>query len=116
MLVIWLPNTVISPASGRNKPAAIFSVQYSALMLFMVLVGGLGTFEGPIVGALILWVIQTEFIDNGTVYLTGLGVTAIVVALFFPRGLWGVVDRLGIRLLPVGYRVVPRARREEAGT
>jgi branched-chain amino acid transport system permease protein len=40
------------------EPTSIFSVDYSALMIFMVLVGGLGTFEGPIVGAIILFVVQ----------------------------------------------------------
>ena len=35
------------------EPTSIFSVNYSAFMIFMVLVGGLGTFEGPIIGAII---------------------------------------------------------------
>jgi branched-chain amino acid transport system permease protein len=89
------------------EPAAIFSVQYTAYMIFMVLVGGLGSFEGPILGALVLWVIQTKFISNGTVYLTGIGVTAIVFAIFLPRGVWGLVaERFGIDLLPVGRELM----------
>ena len=89
------------------EPTSIFSVQWTAYMIFMVLVGGLGTFEGPIIGAVILYVIQNQFIDNGNVYLTGLGVTSVLFALLLPRGLWGtMVDRFGVRLLPVGYRVV----------
>jgi branched-chain amino acid transport system permease protein len=76
-------------------------------MIFMVLVGGLGTYEGPILGAVLLWIIQTEFIDNGSAYLIGLGATAIVFSLLLPRGLWGtVVDHFGVRLLPVGYELV----------
>ncbi len=89
------------------EPTSIFSVQWTAYMIFMVLVGGLGTYEGPILGAVVLWIIQTEFIDNGSAYLIGLGTTAIVFALVLPRGLWGtVVDRFGVRLLPVGYELV----------
>jgi branched-chain amino acid transport system permease protein len=89
------------------QPTSIFSVQWTAYMIFMVLVGGLGTYEGPILGAALLWIIQTEFIDNGSAYLIGLGATAIVFALVLPRGLWGtVVDRFGVRLLPVGYELV----------
>jgi branched-chain amino acid transport system permease protein len=86
--------------------SSVFDVQLTAYMIFMVLVGGLGTFEGPILGAVVLWVIQTYFVANGPGYLIGLGLTAIVFALFFPRGVWGMAStRFGIQLLPVGYRV-----------
>jgi branched-chain amino acid transport system permease protein len=71
-----------------------------------VLVGGLGTFEGPIIGAVIFFLIEYLFGATGVWYLVGLGGAAIVFALFLPRGLWGTVeDKLGIRLLPVGYRL-----------
>jgi branched-chain amino acid transport system permease protein len=83
---------------------AVFGVQWSAYMIFMVLVGGLGTVEGPIVGAIVFFLIQNKFADYGAWYLVGLGATAIVFALFLPRGLWGTVEtRLRVRLLPVGY-------------
>jgi len=86
---------------------SIFSVQWSAYMIFMVLVGGLGTFEGPILGAILLFAIQTTFTQGGPWYLVGLGATAALFALALPRGLWGTIEeRLGLRLLPVGYRVV----------
>ncbi len=85
-------------------PDSIFSVQWSAYMIFMVLLGGLGTFEGPVLGALVLFGIQQEFQNDGTWYLVGLGAVAIAVTLIFPRGLWGaVVDRFNLRLVPVGY-------------
>ena len=89
------------------EPTSVFSVQWSAYMIFMVLVGGLGTFEGPILGAVLLFAIQTTFTQGGPWYLVGLGATAALFALFLPRGLWGTVEeRLGLRLMPVGYRVV----------
>ncbi|HET7420177.1 MAG TPA: branched-chain amino acid ABC transporter permease [Candidatus Dormibacteraeota bacterium] len=91
------------------EPASVFSVQWSAYMIFMVLVGGLGTFEGPIIGAILLFAIQTTFTQGGPWYLVGLGAAAALFALFLPRGLWGTVEeRLGLRLMPVGYRVVDR--------
>ena len=89
------------------EPGSIFSVQWSAYMIFMVLVGGLGTFEGPILGAILLFGIQTTFTQGGPWYLVGLGATAALFALALPRGIWGTIEeRLGLRLLPVGYRVV----------
>jgi branched-chain amino acid transport system permease protein len=99
------------------EPGSVFSVQWSAYMIFMVLVGGLGTFEGPILGAILLFAIQTTFTQGGPWYLVGLGATAALFALVLPRGLWGAIeDRLGLRLLPVGYQVVSSDIKAEART
>jgi branched-chain amino acid transport system permease protein len=88
------------------EPNSIFSVNYSAYMIFMVLVGGLGTFEGPFIGAIIFYVIQNQFSSSGTWYLVALGGTAIAFALFLPRGLWGELEaRTGLRFMPLGYRL-----------
>jgi branched-chain amino acid transport system permease protein len=94
------------------EPGSAFSVQWTAYMIFMVLVGGLGTFEGPILGAILLFTIQTTFTQGGPWYLVGLGAIAAFFALALPRGLWGLIEeRLGLRLMPVGYRVVDSKKR-----
>jgi branched-chain amino acid transport system permease protein len=96
------------------EPGSVFSVQWSAYMIFMVLVGGLGTFEGPILGAILLFAVQTIFTQGGPWYLVGLGATAALFALLLPRGLWGAIEeRLGLRLMPVGYRVVSSNQKAE---
>ena len=88
------------------QPNSYFSVQWTAYMIFMVLVGGLGTFEGPILGAVVFFVIENQWGDQGVWYLVGLGAAAVVFALFVPRGIWGWIEnRFGLRLLPVGYRL-----------
>jgi branched-chain amino acid transport system permease protein len=90
----------------RVQPDSIFGIQWTAYMIFMVLLGGLGTFEGPVLGALVLFGLQEQFADEGSWYLVGLGAVAIVVTLVAPRGIWGaLVNRFGIRLMPVGYHV-----------
>lgn len=88
------------------QPKTYFSVQWTAYMIFMVLVGGLGTFEGAILGAVIFFLIEAWFGAWGVWYLVGLGATALFFALFIPNGLWGVLEsRFDLRLLPLGYRV-----------
>ena len=88
------------------QPRTYFSVQWTAYMIFMALVGGLGTFEGPILGAVLFFLIETLFGGVGVWYLIGLGATALLFALFLPRGVWGELQhRFGIRLLPVGLRL-----------
>jgi branched-chain amino acid transport system permease protein len=97
---LWLATTI------SFQPKTYFSVQWSAYMIFMVLVGGLGTFEGAILGAIIFFLIEAWFGATGVWYLVGLGATALLCSLFVPRGIWGSLeDRFGIRLLPVGYRL-----------
>jgi branched-chain amino acid transport system permease protein len=88
------------------QPKAYFSVQWTAYMIFMVLVGGIGTFEGAILGAVLFFAIETWFGASGVWYLVGLGATALIFALALPRGIWGAIERrTGLKLLPVGYRL-----------
>jgi branched-chain amino acid transport system permease protein len=90
------------------QPRSIFGVHWTAYMIFMVLVGGLGSFEGPLLGAVAFFAIQHWFADRVAWYLIGLGITAIGFALILPHGLWGWLEqRLKLRLLPVGYRLEP---------
>jgi len=97
---IWLATAV------TFQPKTYFSVQWTAYMLFMVLVGGIGTYEGPIIGAVLFFLIETLFGAAGVAYLIGLGIVAVLFALFLPKGIWGAVEqRWGLQLLPVGYRI-----------
>ena len=74
--------------------------------LGMVLVGGIGKFEGAILGAILFFLIETFFGGAGVWYLIGLGATALIFSLYLPRGLWGEVERrFDFQLLPVGYRL-----------
>ncbi|WEO67866.1 branched-chain amino acid ABC transporter permease [Rhizobium rhizogenes] len=88
------------------QPKTYFSVQWTAYMIFMVLVGGIGKFEGAILGAILFFVIETLFGGTGVWYLIGLGATAVLFSLYLPHGLWGEIERrFGLQLLPVGYRL-----------
>ncbi|NML43086.1 branched-chain amino acid ABC transporter permease [Ramlibacter sp. G-1-2-2] len=91
----------------RISPDAAFSVNWTAFAIFMVVIGGIGRIEGPIVGALIFWALNKFFSDWGTWYLLGLGLLAIVVTLFFKQGLWGYAQqRWGWSLFPTQRRLV----------
>jgi ABC-type branched-subunit amino acid transport system permease subunit len=86
------------------QPGAVFSVQFTAEMAFVTIIGGLGTIEGPILGTVVYMVLQQTLASYNAWYLIILGLVAIVVTLFARRGLWGLVDaRLNVRLFPVGY-------------
>jgi len=101
-----LAGTMIAANTLRVVPDSIYSVEWSAFMIFIVVIGGIGTIEGPIVGAIIFFALQQWLSDLGTWYLVILGLIAIVITLFLPRGVWGLISGNGrIRLFPVGYVV-----------
>jgi branched-chain amino acid transport system permease protein len=91
----------------------VFSVQWTAEMAFAVIIGGIGTIEGPILGTIVYMVLQQALQSYNVWDLISLGIVAIAIALFARRGLWGTVDeRFGIRLFPVGYHLwAPGERR-----
>jgi branched-chain amino acid transport system permease protein len=93
--VVWLASAI------TFLPRTNFGIQWSVFMLFMVLVGGLGTFEGAILGAIVLFVLQELFSDFGVWYLLGLGALAVAFALLLPGGLWERIRKhTGIELFP----------------
>lgn len=90
----------------RISPDAAFSVNWSAFAIFMVVIGGIGRIEGPIIGALIFWALNKFFSDYGTWYLIGLGLLAIFTTIFFKQGLWGYVQqRWGWTLFPISRKL-----------
>ena len=107
-----LAGAMIASSTLRVDPQSIFSLNYAVAMIFIVVIGGIGTVEGPIVGAVVYFALQQWLSDLGVWYLVILGVVAILITLFLPRGLWGLISGNGrIRLFPVGYRLVnPLAR------
>jgi branched-chain amino acid transport system permease protein len=93
-------------------PSAAFSVSFTAEMIFITIIGGIGTIEGPIIGTVVFFVLQQTLANDGTWYWIILGVVAIAVAIWAPRGIWGLIsDRFGIRLFPVGYWLWPAGER-----
>jgi len=100
----------------RISPEAGFSINdWTVVVIFMVVIGGIGTIEGPFIGMLIYIVLRELLADYGTYYLILLGVIAIVIMLKAPSGLWGwVIQRYNLQLFPVGRRLVPTPPQDSA--
>jgi branched-chain amino acid transport system permease protein len=97
----------------RISPDAAFSVNdWTAFVIFITVIGGIGRIEGPIVGTLVFFALRQTLADLGTVYLLMLGVIAILIMLLAPKGIWGfVVERFGWQLFPLERRVLIEERR-----
>jgi branched-chain amino acid transport system permease protein len=92
----------------RVSPDSAFSVNdWTAFVIFITVIGGLGRIEGPIVGTIVFFALRQTLADLGTIYLLMLGAVAIAIMLAAPKGIWGVVvARLGWQIFPLERRVI----------
>ena len=114
--VIYIATAALTSITGaliylqklRISPEAAFSVNdWTAIVIFMVVIGGIGSIEGPIIGVILYFILREMLADLGTIYLLILGCVAIVIMLRAPRGVWGYFrDRYNIELFPIKRSVV----------
>lgn len=114
-LVIYLVVAAVTGLAGaliflqklRISPDAAFSVNdWTAFVIFMTVIGGIGRIEGPIVGTIVFFGLRALFADFGAWYLMLLGLIAVIVMLAAPKGLWGyLAERFDLQLFPVQRRV-----------
>lgn len=99
--IIFLQKLRIAPDSAYSTN------DWTAFVIFIVVIGGIGTIEGPILGAVLFFVLRETLADYGPLYLMLLGVIAIVVMLKAPRGIWGLIAaRTGWQFIAVRRRVI----------
>ena len=103
-----LTGAVFYLANLRVQPKDSFSVvNWTAPIVVIVVIGGIGTIEGPIIGALLYYFMRDYFKEYETWYLIGSGVAAVVAALYLQPGIWGYVRRRwNIDLFPIRRRLV----------
>ena len=99
------------------EPGAAFDANWVVVMLFIVIIGGVGTIEGPIIGTAIYFLFRAWFAGTGNLYMMLLGAAAVATMIFAPKGIWGIVQkRLGIELLSARrWPVKPPARDVSTG-
>jgi len=92
----------------RISPDTAFSVNdWTAFVIFITVIGGIGRIEGPIFGTIVFFLLRQALADLGSLYLLMMGAVAIVVMLWAPKGLWGmIVERLGWQALPLQRHLV----------
>ena len=90
----------------RISPDAAFSINWTAYTIFIVVIGGIGTLEGPIVGTVAFFLLRELLADHGSWYMILLGTLAVLAMMRYPQGLWGLVaERWDLRFFPVQRRV-----------
>ena len=96
---------IITLQKLRVAPPASFSItDWTVYVIFIVVIGGIGSFEGPIIGAVVFFLIRQYLADIGVWHFILLGMLSIAVILVEPRGLWGLFRRIVSQdLIPVSH-------------
>lgn len=90
----------------RVSPEAAFSIDWTVIMFFIVVIGGIGTIEGPIIGTLVYFTLRETLNGFGTWYLIILGIFTIIIMIKAPQGLWGLIkNRFNIHLFAIKRHV-----------
>lgn len=91
----------------RISPDAAFSpLEWGAFVIFIVVIGGIGTLEGPIIGTLIFFALRELLAGFGAWYLVLLGAIATLTMLYAPQGVWGwLAARYDWHVFPLRRRV-----------
>lgn len=72
----------------------LFGWRESGIVLMMVIMGGMGTLYGPILGAFALVLLQEFLSDQTKHWLLPMGLFIILAVLIFPEGISGIFERL----------------------
>jgi len=115
-LVVWVIAAFWTGATGAvvllNSPTAradsAFSVlRWTALVIFVVVIGGVGSTTGPIIGVLVLWAIDEQLADAETWRFIVLGTLAAAMAIVAPKGIYGLIQRWRpVQFFPVRRRLI----------
>ena len=82
-----------------------FTLDQSVLFLTAVLCGGMGTFVGPIIGAVVITLINEAIQALGAYQMLVYGIFIVVAVIYVPEGLVGVVKMIQRNLFKVVHRV-----------
>ena len=114
-LMIYVASATVTGVVGaliflqklRISPDVAFSLQdWTAAVIFIVVIGGIGTIEGPIIGTIIYLGLRSLLADYGSIYMIVLGTIAVTMMLVAPRGIWGLIsEKYNINLFPVHRRI-----------
>jgi branched-chain amino acid transport system permease protein len=88
--------TILAVTTGLADPELAYWT-HSGNLVFMAVLGGSGTFAGPVIGALAFVVLQ-DFVMSVTQYWRFvMGATLVLLVVFLPQGLSGAIELLARR-------------------
>jgi len=85
---------------GAIEPYSIFGMAWTTTMINIVIIGGIGTIIGPIIGAIFITLLSENLANFYTYHLIITGIILILAIRFMPSGIWGAIrdSRLAARI------------------
>ena len=74
------------------QPYKAFAIDWTVVLVFIVVIGGIGTIEGPIVGAFLYVFFSQYLAEYAHISLLLLGIIAITIILVAPKGIMGTLQ------------------------
>lgn len=91
---LGLAGGIITLQKLRVAPPASFSItDWTVFVIFIVVIGGIGSFEGPIIGTIVFFLLREYLAGLGVWHFIILGLLSITIVIAEPRGIWGIVRR-----------------------
>lgn len=105
-LVTGITGGVLYLSIAYIQPRSAFGIDWTVAMVFMVIIGGIGTIEGPIIGAFFYILLKQYLYGYPGISMIILGVVAIATILVAPKGIMGTLhDRFNLEILSVRRRL-----------
>lgn len=100
-LICFLISSAITGVAGAAlylnlsyiKPTVGFGIDWTVSMVFITVIGGMGTIEGPIIGAIIFVILRQLLYNFSGFSMLILGVIAVVMILVAPKGIMGLINK-----------------------
>ena len=100
-LICFLISSAITGVAGAAlylnlsyiKPTVGFSIDWTVSMVFIAVIGGMGTIEGPIIGAIIFVLLRQLLYNFSGFSMLILGIIAVVMILVAPKGIMGLINK-----------------------
>lgn len=100
-LICFLISSAITGLAGAAlylnlsyiKPTVGFGIDWTVSMVFIAVIGGMGTIEGPIIGAIIFVILRQLLYNFSGFSMLILGVIAVVMILVAPKGIMGLINK-----------------------
>lgn len=102
----------LNSATVTNRDA--FSVaSWTALVVFIVIIGGVGSAHGPFIGVGVYWIITEQLGKQSTLRFVVLGAVAALMAVIAPKGIAGMLRRWRqFEIFPIERRLVVKEEKE----
>ena len=100
-LICFLISSAITGVAGAAlylnlsyiKPTVGFGIDWTVSMVFIAVIGGMGTIEGPIIGAAVFIILRQLLYNFSGFSMLILGIIAVVMILVAPKGIMGLIHK-----------------------